>query len=1100
MFEATRKTEWLDKSVEQIDRMIGNATDPDGDGYLGWSDIAYSNNHLKNSAPPALTGASSLATELLSNGSFETNLNGWTQQGNSAKTYRSTGAGDAYIGSAGLIVESDGTNSNRLVQSIAYSANKTYIVEAYTGVETEATESRIEIYNSTTDKVLAFERVYHIGFQRVLFNFTAPSSGSIQIRLALEKYDASGYKARFDGISVKEVVDHPQEAVLNGTFEATAAGDSTLPANWTRWQSNSTNARVVTGINNFYNGPANPKGLAITTDGTQWRVMEQTIAYTPSQKYLLSFYGRVSDPRYGGFIDVLNATDNTVLSSYTFKNSVWEQHRIGFTAPSAAGKTVKVRLYQAQWNINDFTSYFDVVSVKPVVQKEPAGWSRGSLALANAHATNESGVNPYGDWGLELIHDGTGVPQQLSQELTNYAPSSKYGFRVTAKVSPGASGAIRIIDVTTGSTLGSTSVSDSTSFKDYTAYFDTPVAGHNLRADIYLTGSTPGHKIWISSARAAQSFEFVVHDGMIGWSMLRYVNAVYANQWLDNSYKLKADTYRDFVADNLFFKWDAHWHQLTGTDGSNNGTGVYSVPSGYSNPEFPSRTLPHNQYLALAKMLYLLYDATEGISAYAVDRPKYLSRANDMARAFKSKVTPHPLNGTMLDVGGVSTSIDASFWHYWDAMGSWDDGHYYVSPNEDLSHASLTVSAAYEAYRHGMVFTLSDMQKISRTFTDVMWNQSLSDPVLAYTNDRRPNHTADKLRTSESYDWYNLAEIDQRVIDIIDAGCKLETCRITSAGAIAKWNRNKLVNTGMEVRSPSDNTLPMYWARWQATSTTAYRDDTAPYSENYSATVKTNGTSWQVLEQRIPKYEPNTSYTVKFAGKTNGNVSGYAAARNMSTSSHLGDTTFSNTSWSDQSLSFITPTATSDDVRIRLYHSAYTPTNGIAYFDNVMALPYLYDSHIPNGSFEITDMWDTTRPRFWERGATTSVSNVVVDNSTTSVSGLQSLKLLTDNAGNTSQELIYWWKGYKPNGSYTVTVKGKTNGTNGNGRVKVIDTSNGDAVLVNILVNNSNWTTYSTTFSAPASHDHVLKVIVTHDNPTNDNGTLWVDDLGIYLP
>jgi len=41
-YRVSEDTYWLDKIVEHFDRMIANLSDPDGDGYLGWQTITYS--------------------------------------------------------------------------------------------------------------------------------------------------------------------------------------------------------------------------------------------------------------------------------------------------------------------------------------------------------------------------------------------------------------------------------------------------------------------------------------------------------------------------------------------------------------------------------------------------------------------------------------------------------------------------------------------------------------------------------------------------------------------------------------------------------------------------------------------------------------------------------------------------------------------------------------------------------------------------------------------------------------------------------------------------------------------------------------------------
>src|SRR5690606_26270563 len=105
--------------------------------------------------------------------------------------------------SAGLVIESDGTNENRLVQNIAYTPNTTYLLEAYMGVESELTQGTLQVYNASTNRVLATLRAHHVGYERYVISFKAPASGTIQLRFGLQSYDQVGYKARFDAVSLK---------------------------------------------------------------------------------------------------------------------------------------------------------------------------------------------------------------------------------------------------------------------------------------------------------------------------------------------------------------------------------------------------------------------------------------------------------------------------------------------------------------------------------------------------------------------------------------------------------------------------------------------------------------------------------------------------------------------------------------------------------------------------------------------------------------------------------------------------------------------------------------------------------------------------------
>src|SRR5690606_13780761 len=68
MYEATQDKFYLDKIVEQTDRILASANDHNSDGYLGWSDARYAHNQLKNGAF-AVKGALEGSSSILTNGS-----------------------------------------------------------------------------------------------------------------------------------------------------------------------------------------------------------------------------------------------------------------------------------------------------------------------------------------------------------------------------------------------------------------------------------------------------------------------------------------------------------------------------------------------------------------------------------------------------------------------------------------------------------------------------------------------------------------------------------------------------------------------------------------------------------------------------------------------------------------------------------------------------------------------------------------------------------------------------------------------------------------------------------------------------------------------
>jgi hypothetical protein len=183
-------------------------------------------------------------------------------------------------------------------------------------------------------------------------------------------------------------------------------------------------------------------------------------------------------------------------------------------------------------------------------------------------------------------------------------------------------------------------------------------------------------------------------------------------------------------------------------------------------------------------------------------------------------------------------------------------------------------------------------------------------------------------------------------------------------------------------------------------------------------------------------------------------------------------------------------------LKIRLYQSSYTPLNGTVEFDEVMALPDGSASQLANGGFESADYANSTLPRYWKRGPSTAAGNASINNTEAS-DGLQSAQLTTA-ADGAVQELYYEWKGYKPSGSYQLKFQGKTNGSTAGGLVKIIDT-NTNTVLASSSTNNTSWSASTFNFTAPSAYDHTLKVVITHDNPSITEGTLWLDEIQLIL-
>jgi hypothetical protein len=150
------------------------------------------------------SAAPASSPNLIRNGEFDAGgavPTAWQQSGSAARSRRSASPADVFAGMAGAVVESDGTNQNRLIAPFDYVAGKRYVVAGYAA----GTQGRMEIFNATTGEVVAFERSHHTGFEYHAFTFTAPASGSLQLRLGLESHAAPGSRARFDDVSVRRL-------------------------------------------------------------------------------------------------------------------------------------------------------------------------------------------------------------------------------------------------------------------------------------------------------------------------------------------------------------------------------------------------------------------------------------------------------------------------------------------------------------------------------------------------------------------------------------------------------------------------------------------------------------------------------------------------------------------------------------------------------------------------------------------------------------------------------------------------------------------------------------------------------------------------------
>lgn len=924
LYTSTGDRYWLDKIIDHADRMIGNAYDHNGDGSKGWPDLKQVHQQLTNRVFTVETAPDG-AANLISNAGFEVGTTipaDWQQVGPSGSTLRSTDPGDVFAGDAGALVRSDGTNQSMLIQQISYTPGTRYVVEAFAGIDEGATQGIIEIYNATTSSVLASTMVKHAGFERYSFSFAAPSSGTLQVRLRLNKYIHNGWEARFDDVSVR--------------------------------------------------------ALAPTADSAA-------------------------------------------------------------ACPDGVGGS------------------------PPLVCTDAVGWTRDNTSLAYAHRTNDPAATDGKAWVMQLLGGGPTAPR-VSQELLNYAPLSEYGFSVALR----GSGGLRVIDTTTNTVLVEEQFSASTTFTRRYVYFDTPAAGHDLRAEIYLTDNTSSgrasaHDVWMG-----QLWEMQLQEGNAYTPILWFVNAVYDDPSLV-SYKSKADQYLEFAAQNLVHKWDPYWHQISGVDGQNNGTGVYTLPGGFSNINSPGRSVPPNQYLSYARILYLLHQATDGDPAYASERPYYLSRANDLNRLFRAHLRVHPKDP------------DAVIWNYSDYYGPWDDARYTAPTNEDAGHAMLTMAGVMEAYQYGQVWTREDMQKLVNTWTEVMFDGNFTTPRFSLNND---GINLTDAGASGIGAYVKFAEIDQKSFLIADAR---ERAYGGLAAQYSQLYRNKTINTQFEWQLLTELELPAYWSSLSSTGTTE-RVMNAGQIGRWALQIQADGTSLAGVEQQLPNYDPGAPYVLQLRGQPTSGVT-KAELFDYTTSTSLGEVAFTGTGWQDTVVHLTTmPTEAGHDVRVKVY------STGSAVIDEVRAFPILSRSQAPNGDFETSVRNIPARPEHWTLGSGTTWDNATLDPSTY-LRGARSLKLTT-LADSQPAQVLYNWRGYQPGTSYTIAAFGKANASGGTITVTDLDTGQ---QLANLEFTSSSWTAQTEEMVTPLAYNHTLQISIQNTNAAiGEPGQFWVDDLGVF--
>lgn len=996
---------------------------------------------------------------------------GWVRVGSPSLVYRSDLATEKYSGNYGLVVKSDGQNVQMLKQNITYVPNKRYILTFYGKTSEANVNLKAQIYDETTNKVLAWKPVTGVtewGKNTVVF--TSPEEGghNLTIQLAPTTPVLSSWIVYFDDVELKL---YDEGLVFNTGFETVSVADSTMAMGWERFQSTSTNAMISTNINEYYSGS---KGMKIVSDTSQIPMVQAKLEYNPGAKYTAIFDSINNKGDALGMVEVYDATANQVLASMSFSNTSWVTSAIDFTAPVNVGNNVYLRLRQTQTTIDNWVTCFDNVKVLPALKRSAREWSRVNMNSENAYVSSKSGESRTGPYGLAIKNNGA-INSYVEQQIMAYAPNKPYSVYYYGKVNyAGASGKVTVYDETDSVVLAEQSFNNTKWPESYLILnFQTPPSGHVIKVRLTQTGTSSfDNTAFFDDICVGERCLNFVNQAMIIKPILLFSKVIGQNPDIQQQYQAKAQQYLSFIQNNVYPQFESMYRDIDAE------RGMYVFNYDNAARWMPDRSAPHNQYLRMAECAFLLYDITGGT--------EHLTRATKLLNSFKSK---------LIQSNYATTAYQ---WNYWDKFGSWDENFWYNSNLEDTSHGNLDISAAIIAYKHDVVFDLTDMQKFISTFKDVMWNGSLSNPVLASLVDRKGGTTSDLIKyTICTDDWVNLALFDSQIYDICKAIMENVGSRVLPAINMAALNPEYGVNGNFELAGYNNAAMPLKWSANNITAGNAYIDRVNYYSGKAGLSIKSDGVnSPGYVEQRLEGYTPNSDYELKFMANTQTNdYSGTVEIYNATTNTILTSRTTDTQGWKEYSAVYTTPAQAQNELYIRIYVNSGIAEK-VVNFDNLRVYANNWNSFVPNGNFEIADKIAESLPAYWEPSSATSVQNVYIS-SNDAFKGEKALIVKTDSVLS-EQKIGYRINSFEPQKTYDVKFAGKTNIALTGGKVFIYNETTSQ-ILASRTIESTQWSWYEMSFMAPADYTDVLKIYVANSDVSTPDAELYIDELGVTL-
>ncbi|AOT10695.1 carbohydrate binding domain-containing protein [Pseudoalteromonas luteoviolacea] len=163
------------------------------------------------------------------------------------------------------------------------------------------------------------------------------------------------------------------DAIENFSAEKADPQDSSLPANWYRWQSTAQTAYRNT-VDKFDDGKSRAAFTVKTAPETnRWHVLQTPLRnphksnehFDPNGKYQINFHAKIENCDSGvkGLLQVYDFTDRKLLLNTYVESLSYTNHIAEFTAPSNPSNNVHIRLYATDYRKN-CTVHFDNIRVR----------------------------------------------------------------------------------------------------------------------------------------------------------------------------------------------------------------------------------------------------------------------------------------------------------------------------------------------------------------------------------------------------------------------------------------------------------------------------------------------------------------------------------------------------------------------------------------------------------------------------------------------------------------------------------------------------------------------------------------------------------------